>query len=562
MSADGAAPAGRVKSVRELVEIVDQARERPLKPEECDTLLSVIHMVALLQETLRSKNVSLQKIRNIAFGGETESSRNVLRKMAKKEGNGEEDGETKAADVPDSEQPKSPEKEVEGHGRLSADDYTGAIQTRIEHPILSHGDDCPLPGCDGTVYTIRDAVRVFLYGKAPIQAEVLRREQLRCNLCNTVFTAPMPDDPRWQADSKYDPSVAAMLAILCYKAGMPLNAIAHIQSSCGIPLPIGTQYQRLKEAAAGLKPLVEEYKRQAANAYLLHNDDTNRKILELTQEQREEILGVEKAAGRTGTFTTGIVALMFNGRMIALFFTGPRHAGENLTEVLKHRSPDLPPPILMCDALDRNLPKDIMTILCNCMSHSRRKFVEVAAHFPEQVREVLLTLWDVYKTDGEARDQKLSPQARMELHRKESLPRMLKLRKYLRGQLDSRRVEPNSSLGHAIRYLLNHWRALTNFLRVLGAPLDNNITERALKTAIRHRKNSLFYRNLNGAGVGDDFMSMIHSAELNGIDSLHYLVSLLCHLPQIAACPGDWMPWSYRDTLERLAAQTSLEPAA
>jgi transposase len=308
--------------------------------------------------------------------------------------------------------------------------------------------------------------------------------------------------------------------------------------------------------------VVEEYVRQAANAYLLHNDDTNKKILELTQKQREEILGVDKAADRTGTFTTGIVALMLNGRTIALFFTGPRHAGENLTEVLKHRSPELPPPILMCDALNRNLPKEIMTILCNCIAHSRRKFVEVAAHFPEQVREVLLTLWEVYKTDGEARDQKLSPQERMELHRKESLPRMLKMRKYLRAQIAKGRVEPNSSLGQSIRYLLKHWRTLTNFLRVPGAPMDNNITERALKTAIRHRKNSLFYRNLNGAGVGDAFMAIIHTGELNGIDTLDYLVSLLRHLPQIAASPADWMPWTYRDTLERMAAQTSLERAA
>jgi transposase len=568
MSADGAASNGLEKSVSELLGIVDHARERALTQDECATLMAVIHMVALLQETLRSKNVSLDKIRNIAFGGETESTRNVLRKKAmKKEDKGEENGDgaakAKAEDIPSKEPPKDPEKKVEGHGRLGADDYTGATKTRIEHPILKRGDDCPLPGCDGKVYPIRDAVSVHLYATAPVQAHVLRREQLRCNLCNTVFTAPTPDDPMWVMDRKYDPSVAAMLALLCYKAGLPLNMIAYIQAHCGVPLPIGTQYQLLKEPAAALKPLIEEYVRQAANAYLLQHDDTYRKILELTQEQREAILGKDKAADRTGTFTTGIVALMMNGRMIALFFTGPRHAGENLTEVLKHRLPHLPAPILMCDALDRNLPRDIMTILCNCMSHSRRKFVEVAAHFPEQVREVLLKLWDVYKTDGEARDQNLSPQARMELHRKESLPRMLKLRKYLRAQIDTGRVEPNSSLGQAIRYLLKHWRALTNFLRVPGAPIDNNITERALKVAIRHRKNSLFYRTLNGAVVGDGFMSIIHTAELNGIDTLDYLVSLLRHLPQIAASPGDWMPWTYRDTLERMAAETRrLEPAA
>jgi hypothetical protein len=45
---------------------------------------------------------------------------------------------------------------------------------------------------------------------------------------------------------------------------------------------------------------------------------------------------------------------------------------------------------------------------------------------------------------------------------------------------------------------------------VPGAPLDNNIAERALKKAILHRKNSLFYKNRNGAQMGDLFMSLIH----------------------------------------------------
>jgi Transposase IS66 family len=35
----------------------------------------------------------------------------------------------------------------------------------------------------------------------------------------------------------------------------------------------------------------------------------------------------------------------------------------------------------------------------------------------------------------------------------------------------------------AIQYMLRHWKALTLFLRSPGAPLDNNLCERALKKA-------------------------------------------------------------------------------
>ena len=93
-------------------------------------------------------------------------------------------------------------------------------------------------------------------------------------------------------------------------------------------------------------------------------------------------------------------------------------------------------------------------------------------------------------------------------------------------------------------------------LRVAGAPLDNNICERALKKAILHRKNALFFKTLNGARVGDIFMSLIHSCELNGVRPYEYLVALLRHHGKAAEAPAEWMPWSYHETLSRLQAES------
>jgi transposase len=84
---------------------------------------------------------------------------------------------------------------------------------------------------------------------------------------------------------------------------------------------------------------------------------------------------------------------------------------------------------------------------------------------------------------------------------------------------------------------------------VPGAPLDNNVCERILKKAILHRKNALFYRTLNGAHVGDVFMSLIHTAELNQIAPFEYLVALQRNAAAVAANPADWMPWDYKATL-------------
>ncbi|MDR3591670.1 MAG: transposase, partial [Negativicutes bacterium] len=77
------------------------------------------------------------------------------------------------------------------------------------------------------------------------------------------------------------------------------------------------------------------------------------------------------------------------------------------------------------------------------------------------------------------------------------------LHAWLKDQIDGKKTEPNSGLGKAIRHMLKHWERLTVFLKVELAAIDNNLCEQILKRAILHRKNSLFYRNLSGAEVGD-----------------------------------------------------------
>jgi hypothetical protein len=273
--------------------------------------------------------------------------------------------------------------------------------------------------------------------------------------------------------------------------------------------------------------------------------------LDLTAAIEEAVEANGATETRTGVFTTGIVAQRQDHR-IALFFTGPKHAGENLADVLVHRAATLAAPIQMCDALSRNLPGELETILANCLAHSRRRFVDVVNDFPDECRHLLETLRDVYKHDTLARQQKLSPEERLRLHQAESGPLMDNLEEWLREQVEEKKVEPNSGLGEAIGYMRKHWTKLTLFLRVPGAPLDNNICERALKKAILHRKNALFYKTQNGAHVADVFMSLIHTAELNGQNAFNYLVALQRHHEEVAANPGDWLPWTYQETL-RLA---------
>jgi hypothetical protein len=116
----------------------------------------------------------------------------------------------------------------------------------------------------------------------------------------------------------------------------------------------------------------------------------------------------------------------------------------------------------------------------------RRQFVEVNDRFPAECRYVLEALEEVYRNDATAGKEKLSAEERLLFHQTRSGPVMEELRAWLKRQFDERLVEPNSGLGAAINYLRKHWEKLTLFLRVAGAPLDNNLCERALKKAIMH----------------------------------------------------------------------------
>jgi hypothetical protein len=285
-----------------------------------------------------------------------------------------------------------------------------------------------------------------------------------------------------------------MIALLKYGSGLPFNRLEGLQGSLGIPLPAATQWDIVKDSGGRIEPALEELIRQAAQGQIVHNDDTTMKVLALCDPDTKPIEPeASSASDRKGVFTSGIVSIL-DGRRIALFFTGHRHAGENLAAVLKQRASGLDRPIQMCDALSRNMPKAFQTILANCLAHGRRQFVDVAVNFPEECLYVLKILKVVYRNDALAKDQEMSPEQRLAFHKAQSKPKMDELEAWLTAQIEERKVEPNSGLGEAITYMRKHWDKLTLFLRHPAAPLDNNVCEQALKKAILHRKNAYFYK--------------------------------------------------------------------
>jgi transposase len=529
----------------ELKEILRRAEARQFNDSDYETTKTVLQSYVHLLDLLKGKNTSIGRLRKMLFGASTEKTASLKGDAAEAAPpSGEADAESAPQD--------DPSQRAKGHGRNGADAYQGAEKVEVPHESLRAGDACPECG-QGTVYEMsRPGVLVRITGQAPVEAKVYRLQKLRCHLCGKVFTAQAPEGV---GERKYDATAGSMIALLKYGSGMPFNRFEGLQGNLGIPLPASTQWDIVRTKAKHIEPAYAELLRQGGQGDVVYNDDTTVKILELMGKRaRPQALAEGAVQGgtqekqRTGLFTSGVVSTR-EGRRIALFFSGRKHAGENLKDVLSERATELGPPIQMCDALSRNLPGELKTILANCLAHGRRQFVEVAEHFPEQCRHVLEALAVIYRNDAIARKRDLSPEARLAFHQAESGPTMAELHDWLTRQFGQRLVEPNSSLGASMTYMLKHWEKLTLFIRVPGAPLDNNACERALKKSILHRKNAYFFKTCRGAHVGDLFMSLIYTCELGGVNPFDYLTELEQHADELTTDPQRWMPWNYRQTL-------------
>ena len=333
----------------ELETIVERTKGA-LSADEHGTLKAAIDTLGFLTQELESKDASIARLRKYLFGASTEKTSQLFGERAEAESAAS--AEQGPAEEGTTDSRKTSKPKAKGHGRLGADDYTGATRVVVPHETLEPGDPCP--ACPrGKVYPMkRPAVLVRVTGMAPLVATVYERAKLRCNLCGEVFTAR---EPPGVGEEKYDEGAASMVALLKYGAGMPFNRLEQLQKGFGIPLPSSTQWDLVAAASERLLPAYQELVRQAAQGDVLHNDDTSIQILELTGKRRMQAI----AAGdidpdqRVGLFTSGIVS-QSEGREIVLFFTGSQHAGENLSDVLKLREEGLAAPIQMCDALSHN----------------------------------------------------------------------------------------------------------------------------------------------------------------------------------------------------------------
>ena len=502
-----------------------------LTPEDIRLILSILRHFAFMQEKLESNATMKQKyLKLLGLVNNSETQDKLL-------------GQGSSEKKPPRTREKKPASKV-------------TIPTKVCHHNLEgleKGQLCP--ECEkGKLHKTEPASFIRLVGSPPLTRENHVMEQLRCATCGRVFTAELPPEVAEDGlrGQKYGYSARAMIGLGKFFMGSPYYRQGSLQQLLGGHLSASSAFDQCRLVANDAAPVLVALQALAADAPLFYIDDTSHKILDQTPIEKPNRNG-RGTRLRSGVYTSGLIATLSTGHHAVLFQTNIGHAGEWIDDILRQRDTEtLSAPQVMSDALSGNRPTVVTTINLLCNAHGRRKFTDIIDNFPEEVAYVLERYGKIWSHEHEAKEKELSPAARRDYHHSHSLPIMEGLRDWGRTQLAEGKVEANSGLGTAIKYLDNHFEGLTAFCYHEGAPLDNNFMEGVFKFIANSRKNFYFYKTLAGAQVGDAITSIIATCEANGVNAFDYLVAIQRYHFEVSRDAKAWLPWNYAETLATL----------
>lgn len=530
---------------------IDQLEKIDMDVELRKYFVSSLLALCEVDNILGLKNATIARLRKF-FHKESEK-----RKYDDDKKGDESKNSTGDSPPPSAPKPKSNNRKGSNHGPNGQKDYPNAEVKYHSLENLKAGDPCPEDGCTGKVYKYDDGIYIKVKGQPIAEVVINKTQKLRCNLCQKIFEADFAD----KDSAKYDSRMVALIVVLKYLMSMPFFRITRFLEQFKIPFPASTQWDLVDGLAQKLEFFWIYWIELSVESKTFCIDDTTGKVLTLIKENKERSAAnkAEEVTGKTAKktkdsprveiCTSGILCELSCGHKLSLFFTGRKNAGENLDVLLEKRSSS-EPAVVMADAHSKNKPEvEANLIWALCLSHGRRKFIDIENDFKDEVKKVIKWIKLIYENEDYCKKEKLSPSERLQYHRKNSLPVVKDLYEWFDEVIKNRLVEPNSSLGESIAYMnkKNRKEEFSRFCEIEGAPLDNNDLERLQRTIVLNIKNWMFYKNERGARVGDIFTSITKSCEIEGVNPMEYLVALDTNIEKVKLNPAAWMPWNYQE---------------
>ena len=415
---------------------------------------------------------------------------------------------------------------------------------------------CECPDCEiGKLYQSTSRKILSFSSNAPVNATRYEKEALRCNACQKEFTNSQRID-KWNYSAKS--------TIVLYKImGMPFNRMSNLQCLFNTPISEGAMWQQIKSIwEEGGEAICKAMYEEAANCKQFYADDTGAQILEVTNKNKT-LSKSEQRKCHTSIFCTETES----NHKIVLYITDNKHCGENFATLLESRTNAIAEVNWMSDASNNNLSKLSLEELSQitifkCLAHGRRKFHELLNFEPLICSYFLSEISSIYKNDDFCKSQNFTSEQRLFYHQEKSKGHIDNIYHKINELFSTKDVEPNSALGKAMKYWLNHREGLTKFQSVGGMSLDNNIAEQGFKNIILQRKNSYFFKTKTSAAILSGMTSLVMTCKQNNINAYGYLNWIQRHWLHALKNPSDYLPWKYTEKLNKFGGDPPAQDVA
>lgn len=343
---------------------------------------------------------------------------------------------------------------------------------------------------------------------AQFQVQEHRRLKYACSRCKeTVVTAPGPEKPIEKGLP--GPGLLAHVVVSKYEQHTPLTRLVEIYRRGGFETSTSTLCGWVAAVAEDVRPIVKRIDEKALASLELQTDGSGLKVLDHDDPQ-----GIRR----------GTMWCYVGDRRYVVF----RYAKDGTGEKGPWRYLQGRKGYVQADAanvFDRVYNgKTAEATEVGCLAHGRRRFHELI-DVDVRVAYPLKLIAQVYQVEDLADRRRLTVEERLILRTERSKPIMDRFHRWLLWMVAGE--PPASNLAKACTYSLNHWEALTRFLRDGNLQPDNNLCERQIRSLALGRRNYLFAGSDDGAKHAAILYSLLRTCALHGVDAFAYLKSVL-----------------------------------
>lgn len=371
----------------------------------------------------------------------------------------------------------------------------------VEYELPESERVCPCCGCERMPFGAYEEAELITVTLRAFERQLARKLKYRCACENSpITTAPGPT--RVKPGGRYSLLFAIEVVLGKYCDHLPLERQVRIMKREGLIIDVQTLWDQIEALATHVAATYEAIITEILKQPVIGCDET-----------RWELLDNGKMKENKRYQAWGLVA----PELVAYRILDSR-GKEAARSVLSGYTGTV---MADCYTVYKSLAAEAGAFkLAHCWTHVRRKFIECEKNAPEEAGVALTAIRAMYAIEKKATAENLA-----ELREKETRPIVEALFKWAKETLE-KVVLQRSGIAEALRYLVNHEAGLKKFLDDPLIPIDNNASERAVRSVVLGRKNHYGSRSLRGTKVAAIFYTLMESARLSGVDPRAYLLAV------------------------------------